>query len=157
MGLLGQYIDMLPETGRDRLIEAQEWCVADVLGPAGSRCLVGHAEDWRPFAAEPGWWRRWMDGEAGGADSPVAAAGDVETACSPELFAFRRSRPDDLKTYRSRIGRWGLSSEHRIGSRFDRLCARRGAGAAVRLVKARAARAFRPSLEARPGVPVVTG
>jgi hypothetical protein len=141
MGLLGRYIDGLPDRARDRLVQAQDWCVAEVLGPGEARCLVGHAEDWHPLAVDRSGWRRWMDGETGGAgDGPDAAPplDDVEAACRPEIFAFRRAHPGDLEVYRGRVGRWGLSSESRIGSRFDRLCARRGMREAVRLVKARA-------------------
>jgi hypothetical protein len=141
MGLLGRYIDGLPERARDRLVQAQDWCVAEVLGPGGARCLVGHAEDWHPLAVDRSGWRRWMDGETGGAgegrDAP-RPLDDVEAACRPEIFAFRRAQPGDLEVYRGRVGRWGLSSESRIGSRFDRLCVRRGKREAVRLVKARA-------------------
>lgn len=136
MGIMGRYIDSLPEHARDRLIEAQQWCVASVVGPGGARCLVGHAEDWHAVSAE-GAWRRWMDGENGGAHD-LAGAGQVEMLCRPELFAFRRAVPDDLPAYRERLLRWGASSEGRIGARFDRLCARRGVRQAVRLVKARA-------------------
>lgn len=144
MGLMGRYIDQLPDAGKDRLIRAQDWCLAEVVGPQGSRCLVGHAEDWQPLAAADGAWRGWL-GETGGPDAapPLPApAREVEVACSPFLFAFRRARPADLGVYRARIARWGLESECRIGARFDRLCTRRGHAEAVRLVKARASRAF---------------
>jgi hypothetical protein len=44
MGLIGRYIDALPDEARDRVIEAQAGCSA--VGIAGSaRCLRGHAED----------------------------------------------------------------------------------------------------------------
>lgn len=131
MGLMGRYVDTLPPAARDRLITAQEWCVAGVLGQGGGRCLVGHAEDWRELSVDPAAWRSWMDGEAGG-----------DAACRAELFAFRRARPADLDVYRQRVARWGLASEGRIGARFDRLAARRGIAAAVRLVKRRAGRDF---------------
>lgn len=136
MGVMGRYVDALPADARDRLITAQDWCVAGVLGPAGGRCLVGHAEDWRALAVDPAAWRSWMDGETAGMEGPGAAA------CRPELFAFRRAHPGDLAVYRARVARWGLASEGRIGARFDRLCARRGVAAAVRLVKRRAGREF---------------
>ena len=140
MGMLGRYIDSLPVHGRDRLIRAQEWCVAGVLGPDGGRCLVGYAEDWQRW--EPGAsWRGWMDEETG---APRAMADNLELLCSEEIFAFRRSHPADRASYRDRLERWGLHSECEIGGRFDRLVGRRGMTGAVRLVKARAAREFRP-------------
>jgi hypothetical protein len=152
MGVMGRYIDGLPPHARDRLIQAQEWCVASVRGPDGARCLVGHAEDWKELAADAAWWDRWME-DAG--DRPRAEP-EVETLCRAELFAFRRARPADLPVYRDRVRRWGAESECRIGARFDRLCARRGLTAAIRTVKRRAARDFRigPSVRARPGRPV---
>jgi hypothetical protein len=141
MGLMGRYIDGLPVEARDRLIQAQEWCLASVVEPDGSRCLVGHAEDWRALAVQPGDWRRWMDDETGGSgpDAPDRAAGELDAVCSPHFFAFRRARPADMPVYRARVSRWGLASEARIGARFDRLCARRGLATAIRIVKRRAA------------------
>ena len=148
MGMMGRYIDTLPTAARDRLIEAQEWCVAGVLGQAGGRCLVGHAEDWRQLAVDPTAWRTWMDDEAG-----AAARDETATACRPELFAFRRARPADIEVYRARVARWGLASEGRIGARFDRLCARRGISVAIRLVKRRAGREFAPPVAAAQAPP----
>lgn len=146
MGIMGRYIDQLPDGAKDRLIRAQDWCLAELTGPDGARCLVGHAEDWHPLAVEAAAWRGWMDGETGGLENGggLVAESEMETACSPYLFAFRRARPADMDVYRERIRRWGLASEARIGSRFDRLCTRRGVEGAMRLAKARAARAFRP-------------
>lgn len=147
MGLMGRYIDALPLEARDRLIEAQQWCVAELLGPGGSRCLIGHAEDWLPLEVGHLTWR-WTDDETG---AVAGEQGDpLAAACSPQLFAFRRARPADLGVYRERIARWGLASEARIGCRFDRLCVRRGAAGAVRLIKRRAARDFRPDALLRP-------
>lgn len=140
MGLIGRYIDGLPPHARDRLIQAQDWCVASVRGPDGSRCLVGHAEDWEELAADAGWWGRWVDGSRN--EGCPRAQGEVETLCRPELFAFRRARPADLRIYRDRVRRWGAESECRIGARFDRLCARRGLSGAIRAVKRRAGRDF---------------
>jgi hypothetical protein len=145
VGIMGHYIDSLPERARDRVIEAQQWCVASVVGPGGARCLVGHAEDWHAVSAE-GAWRRWMEGEVGGDD--LAGVEQVELLCRPELFAFRRAIPADLTSYRERLLRWGASSEGRIGARFDRLCARHGVRQAVRLVKARAGKAISYQLSA---------
>jgi hypothetical protein len=145
MGLLGHYIDGLPPHARDRVIQAQDWCVAAVAGPDGARCLVGHAEDWRPLAADDGWWTRWTATDAARrAASESSAETEVEMLCRPELFAFRRARPADLAVYRQRLRAWGTDSEARIGARFDRLCARRGFVCAVRAVKRRAGRAFAP-------------
>jgi hypothetical protein len=138
VGIMGSYLDALPDRARDRLIEAQDWCVADVLGQNGARCLVGHAEDWQPFRHRRGWWRSWMDEEGGGVE--VGSAGSLDALCSPSFFAFRRAEPADLAVYRERVRRWGLASESRIGARFDRLCARRGQSEALRIVKARAGR-----------------
>jgi hypothetical protein len=135
MGMMGHYIDMLPDGAKDRVIRAQDWCIAAVLGPGRERCLVGHAEDWRPLAAEPEEWRAWLG---------AAGLASVGAEFCPELFAFRRARPADPAAYRARVERWGLASESRIGARFDRLCARRGVAGAVRLVKRRAARATTP-------------
>lgn len=147
MGIMGRYIDQLSDAAKDRLIRAQDWCVAELVGPDGGRCLVGHAEDWHALAVDAAAWRGWMDGETGGpgADRGLVAETELEMACSPSLFAFRRARPADLDAYRARIRRWGLASEARIGSRFDRLRTRRGTGGATRLVKARAARDFVPT------------
>ncbi len=140
MGLMGRYIDGLPAHARDRVIQAQDWCVATVSGAHGARCLVGHAEDWQAMQDDAGSWRRWMDGE--GPVPEALWATDVEMLCRPELFAFRRARPVDLAVYRERLRRWGPESESFIGARFDRLCARRGVAAAIRLVKRRAGREF---------------
>lgn len=144
MGLLGRYIDALPDDARDRLIEAQEWCIAEVVGPGRSRCLIGHAEDWHSIPAERLPWRGWMDAES---DADGARRDpEVERFCDPVVFAFRRAEPGDRRLYRTRIDRWGIGSESRIGARFDSLCARRGMAAGIRLVKKRAARADVPSL-----------
>jgi hypothetical protein len=148
MGLMGRYIDGLPQHARDRLIQAQDWCVASVRGPDGSRCLVGHAEDWEELAADAGWWGRWVD-DAARSGARTRAEGELDTLCRPELFAFRRARPADLTIYRDRVRRWGAESECRIGARFDRLCARRGLSGAIRAVKRRAGREFVVSAAAR--------
>lgn len=144
MGLMGRYIDGLPSDARDRLIQAQDWCVATVRGPDGARCLVGHAEDWEALAVDDAAWRGWMDDGTGGLSAPdaPAPASDLDLLCRPELFAFRRARPADLAVYRARLLRWGAASESSIGARFDRLCARHGVAGAVRMVKRRAGRAF---------------
>jgi hypothetical protein len=140
MGLLGRYIDGLPPHARDRLIQAQDWCVATVNGPDGARCLVGHAEDWQALAEDDGWWSRWVEAKS---SRPAARPEpDLDTLCRPELFAFRRARPADLAVYRERLRSWGVESEGRIGARFDRLCARRGLPGAIRMVKRRAGRDF---------------
>lgn len=139
MGMLGEYIDSLPDAARDRLIEAQEWCLGDVAGAAGGRCLIGHAEDWTPLAAPAAGWAppRWG---AAPAARTTLDLDDVTISCSREFFTFRRMQPLDLAVYRTRLERWGLASESLVGSRFDRLCVRRGVAGAVRLVKRRAAR-----------------
>lgn len=142
MGWLGRYIDGLPAHARDRVIQAQDWCVAAVDGPGGARCLVGHAEDWRPLAADDGWWTRWVERDA--ARNALHPKSELEMLCRPELFAFRRARPADMTVYRARLREWGTDSEARVGARFDRLCARRGMAGAVRTVKRRAGRAFAP-------------
>jgi hypothetical protein len=144
MGLMGRYIDALPPEARDRLIQAQDWCVATVRGPDGSRCLVGHAEDWEELVVEDAAWRGWMDTGSPALSAPdaPAPASELDLLCRPELFAFRRARPGDLRVYRERLLRWGSASESRIGARFDRLCARHGLAGAVRRVKRRAGRAF---------------
>ena len=136
MGLMGRYIDELPADARDRLIQAQDWCVASVRMTDGARCLVGHAEDWESLAVDETAWRGWLDAGTAGAES------ELDLLCRPELFAFRRARPADMAAYRARLVRWGLASESRIGARFDGLCARRGVDGAVRIVKRRAGRAF---------------
>jgi hypothetical protein len=143
MGFMGRYIDSLPDAAKDRIIEAQNWCVADVLAPGGARCLVGHAEDWVPLEIRPPWWRRWMDSETGGLEmtgGPAASEHEVGPMSTPDFFAFRRAYPADMGVYLQRIQRWGVCSESRIGARFDRLCGRGGVAAANRLIKARAAR-----------------
>jgi len=144
MGLMGRYIDTLPVQARDRLIQAQDWCVASVRMPDGARCLVGHAEDWEEMAAEETAWRGWLDDPPITLSAPDAPArpDEMELLCRPELFAFRRARPADMEVYRARLLRWGLVSEGHIGARFDRLCARRGMERAVRMVKCRASREF---------------
>jgi hypothetical protein len=153
MGVIGRYIDRLPDGARDRVIRAQEWCVAAVLGSGRERCLVGHAEDWRAFDVAEEGWRGWLDSAAAGPDERGLVA--IEPEFRPELFAFRRALPADPAAYRARVERWGLASESRIGARFDRLCARRGVAGAVRLVKRRAARDPRslasPATRGRPG------
>jgi hypothetical protein len=149
---MGRYIDALPAEARDRLIQAQDWCVASVRMPDGARCLVGHAEDWEALAVEDTAWRSWMDAGAAPALSPPGApapASELDLLCRPELFAFRRARPADMAAYRARLTRWGAASESRIGVRFDGLCARRGVDGAVRMVKRRAGRAFSIDVEAR--------
>jgi hypothetical protein len=148
---MGRYIDGLPAEARDRLIQAQDWCVGSVREADGSRCLVGHAEDWEALAVEDTAWRSWMDaGPALAAPDAPAPASDLDLLCHPELFAFRRARPADLGVYRARLLRWGAASESRIGARFDRLCARYGVPGAVRVVKRRAGRAFAVDVAARP-------
>jgi hypothetical protein len=144
MGMMSQYIDMLPDGAKDRVIRAQDWCVAAVLGPGRERCLVGHAEDWRPLEVAAEEWRGWLD---------AVVPASVGAAFSPELFAFRRALPADPAAYRARVERWGLASESRIGARFDRLCARRGVAGAVRLVKRRAARATTPPARSAAAAP----
>jgi hypothetical protein len=152
MGVLGRYIDGLPPHARDRLIQAQDWCLAAVSGPDGARCLVGHAEDWRPLAKDDGWWSRWVHADAArGADLAARPESDVDLLCRPELFAFRRARPADLDVYRARLCRWGVASEARIGARFDQLCVRCGVPGAIRVVKRRAGRAFAVPVESRQG------
>jgi hypothetical protein len=47
MGLLGRYIDALPDHGRDRIIEAQLWGMGTLVDEQSNRCLLGHAEDWQ--------------------------------------------------------------------------------------------------------------
>jgi hypothetical protein len=159
MGLMGRYIDALPAEARDRLIQAQDWCVATVRGPDGARCLVGHAEDWEELAVDETAWRSWMDASTGptlsAPDAPAPAA-DLDLLCRPELFAFRRARPADLQVYRDRLVRWGSASESRIGARFDRLCARHGVAGAVRIVKRRAGRAFAVDVAKRAPAMTVT-
>jgi hypothetical protein len=138
MGVLGRYIDLLPDEAKDRIIEAQDWCVADVIGDRRARCLIGHAEDWQKNQACGDWWsaETWakLTKECSAADH------EILYACSREFFAFRRMQPLDFDVYRRRVTEWGLASESRIGSRFDRLAARRGMANAVRLAKQRAAR-----------------
>lgn len=148
MGRMGRYIDALPADARDRVIQAQDWCVASVRRADGARCLVGHAEDWEDLDVDPAAWRSWMDSGTG----PSSAPREVDVLCRPELFAFRRARPAALAVYRERLLRWGAASESRIGARYDRLCARRGMAGAVRLVKRRAGRAFAMDVAARPAV-----
>lgn len=46
MGLIGRYLDALPDTARDRIIVAQGWGAGSLVDPEGNRCLLGHAEDW---------------------------------------------------------------------------------------------------------------
>jgi hypothetical protein len=150
MGLVGRYIDALPAGARDRLIQAQDWCVATVRGADGARCLVGHAEDWEELAVDDTAWRSWMDTPSLAAPDAPAPASDLDLLCRPELFAFRRARPADLQVYRERLLRWGSASESRIGARFDRLCARLGVEGAVRIVKRRAGRAFAIDVARRP-------
>lgn len=152
MGQLGRYVDGLPSRARDRVIQAQEWCLAEVLGSDGSKCLIGHAEDWRPYPLEASCWRPGTEAGCGPTAFPRGSVlePELETLCRPELFAFRRARPHDLDVYCERLRAWGLSSESRIGSRFDRLCARFGAERAVRLLKHRAARRHRLEVAAPP-------
>ncbi|HEU0300731.1 MAG TPA: hypothetical protein VFR37_14820 [Longimicrobium sp.] len=147
---MGRYIDGLPAHARDRVIQAQDWCVATVSGAHGARCLLGHAEDWQTLPDDAGVWRRWMDGEGPAPEALWAAS--VETLCRPELFSFRRARPVDLPVYRERLRRWGAESETLIGARFDGLCARRGVPSAIRLVKRRAGGEF--AVPAAPAPPV---
>lgn len=46
MGLLGRYLDSLPDEARDRIIEAQDWGIGALVDAEGNRCVLGHAEDW---------------------------------------------------------------------------------------------------------------
>lgn len=142
MGMMGRYIDALPDRAKDRIIEAQEWCICDVVSDTQARCLIGHAEDWHRLDHPAAWWRRALHRtpQADAGDAEASAEPELEFAYSAEFFAFRRARPADLAIYRARVRRWGLASESRIGARFDRLCGRRGVAAATRLVKQRAAR-----------------
>jgi len=47
MGLIGRFIDALPDHARDRIIEGQGWGMGTLVDPQGNRCLLGHAEDWQ--------------------------------------------------------------------------------------------------------------
>lgn len=148
MGMMGRYIDALPEHAKDRIIEAQNWCVCDVVSDTHARCLIGHAEDWQRLEPPATWWRRALFQAHHSEEGAAGAEPELGFACSAEFFAFRRARPADLAIYRTRVERWGLASESRIGSRFDRLCGRRGIAAATRLIKQRAARSVPLTLPA---------
>jgi hypothetical protein len=46
MGLLGNYVDRLPDTAKDRIIRAQDWCPEGVPdNRSSSQSLLGHAEE----------------------------------------------------------------------------------------------------------------
>lgn len=45
MGIIGRYIDGLPDFKKDRIIEAQNWCTNALRQLDGSRCLVGNVEN----------------------------------------------------------------------------------------------------------------
>jgi hypothetical protein len=71
MGLIGRYLDSLPDRARDRVIEGQEWGMGTLVDAEGKRCLLGHAEDWtyagslfRNFSADPE-MQRWRVGRFG--------------------------------------------------------------------------------------------
>lgn len=153
MGMMGRYVDALPDRAKDRIIEAQEWCVCDVVSESRARCLIGHAEDWHRLDQPAAWWRRALLRASHGDESEDAADAEqgLAFAYTAEFFAFRRARPADLAVYRARVRRWGLASESRIGSRFDRLCGRRGVATAARLVKLRAARSAPSAAPSLPG------
>lgn len=46
MGLLGRYLDHLPDHARDRIIEAQGWGMGALVDSQANRCVLGHAENW---------------------------------------------------------------------------------------------------------------
>lgn len=49
MGLLGNYVDGLPDTAKDRIIRAQDWCAEGVPDDSSSmQSLLGHAEGYGP-------------------------------------------------------------------------------------------------------------
>jgi hypothetical protein len=60
MGMIGRYLDSLPDRARDRVIEAQDWGMGTLVDADGKRCLLGHAERWvyagslfRNFSSDP--------------------------------------------------------------------------------------------------------
>lgn len=101
MGLLGRYLDHLPDEAKDRIIRAQEWEPA-----ASPRDLLGHAEIGRP-GRRVSWMERWS------------------------------LRAAFLLTF-------GPAGRLRLRRRFARLVRRSGTLRAVRLLKLRASKPFRP-------------
>jgi hypothetical protein len=45
--MIGKWIDGLTDEQRDRIIEGHEWTAGSMSGYGASRCLVGHAFDYR--------------------------------------------------------------------------------------------------------------
>ena len=45
MGAMGRYIDSLDDAGKDRLIEATQWCTGVWYDDDGAGCLIGHGHN----------------------------------------------------------------------------------------------------------------
>jgi hypothetical protein len=59
MGLLGNYVDRLPDTAKDRIIRAQDWCPEGVPdNRSSSQSLLGHAEG---YGHEGRWAADWIE------------------------------------------------------------------------------------------------
>lgn len=59
MGLLGSYVDGLPDTAKDRIIRAQDWCAVGVPDDRSrTQPLLGHAEG---YGCAARWAERWTE------------------------------------------------------------------------------------------------
>lgn len=116
MGLIGKYLDALPDHARDRVIEAQDWCFGWAVMESG-RCLVGHAEDWEGAEMDD-------DGMA-----QLQKWRDHETREIRQRVEARFNGVRHLRHY---------AHYQHVAQRFDKMAARLGVEEAVRLVKARA-------------------
>ena len=108
MGVIGNYLDLLPADARERIRLATRWTTHAYVDPTGARDLLGHAENWA-----------WPDLRGG----PICGA--------PDVFVLREVAGDDLWTVFPRISarftrlvkRRGLASALRtICGRIEGVC-----------------------------------
>jgi hypothetical protein len=80
MGIVGNYLDLLPADARERIRSARYWTTRAYVDLSGARDLLGHAENWS-----------WPDPRS----VPICGA--------PSVFALREAAGDDLWTLDPRI------------------------------------------------------
>lgn len=127
--MIGRYIDLLPESGRDRIVTAQGWCVDILADGDGSGCLRGHGEG---FVETGRRWESWCWSEHPGKDCVEAITSsnypDITVGPYASMYVGDRDSPP---------------------ARFNRAVRRFGKARVVRAIKKRAG----APLPAMPSVP----